>query len=102
MLNLLAGFLLEQPLVNDAILGVVVYTAVFSVGIGYTLQVWGNGINTDRCGTHPEFGGCFCGTVRVAFLSETFISCSNCWIRVDLGWGTVGAVTRGNFRVKYC
>lgn len=40
-LNLFAGLVLETPVINRAIIGAVVYTAVFSVGIGYTLQVWG-------------------------------------------------------------
>ena len=39
-LNLLAGFVWERPFFNGAMVGAVVYTAVFSVGIGYTLQVW--------------------------------------------------------------
>ncbi|MBN1451390.1 MAG: DMT family transporter [Anaerolineales bacterium] len=39
-LNLFAGFILEKPLINEAVIGAVVYTAMFSVGIGYTLQVW--------------------------------------------------------------
>jgi drug/metabolite transporter (DMT)-like permease len=41
ILNLLAGLLFEQPFLNGAMIGAVVYTALFSVGIGYTLQVWG-------------------------------------------------------------
>jgi drug/metabolite transporter (DMT)-like permease len=41
LLNLFAGLILEKPLINGAVVGAVVYTAVFSVGIGYTLQVWG-------------------------------------------------------------
>ena len=40
-LNLFAGLILEKSLFNGAVIGAVVYTAVFSVGIGYTLQVWG-------------------------------------------------------------
>jgi drug/metabolite transporter (DMT)-like permease len=40
LLNLLVGLFLEQPLFNLAFVNAVVYTAVFSVGIGYTLQVW--------------------------------------------------------------
>jgi drug/metabolite transporter (DMT)-like permease len=28
-------------MINGAVVGAVAYTAVFSVGIGYTLQVWG-------------------------------------------------------------
>lgn len=40
LLNILAGLFLEQPLLNGAVIAAVVYTAVFSVGIGYTLQVW--------------------------------------------------------------
>jgi drug/metabolite transporter (DMT)-like permease len=40
LLNFLAGVFLEQPLFNGAFVGAVFYTAVFSVGIGYTLQVW--------------------------------------------------------------
>lgn len=43
-LNLAAGIFLEQPLFNGAMIGAVVYTAVFSVGVGYTLQVWGQRI----------------------------------------------------------
>lgn len=39
-LNLLAGFIWEQPFFNVAMIGAIIYTAVFSVGIGYTLQVW--------------------------------------------------------------
>ena len=41
LLNLITGFILEKPLINGELIGAVVYTAVFSVGIGYTLQVWG-------------------------------------------------------------
>ena len=40
LLNLLAGLFLEQPLFTGALVRAVIYTAVFSVGIGYTLQVW--------------------------------------------------------------
>lgn len=40
LLNTLVGFFLEQPIFNLAFAGAVTYTAVFSVGIGYTLQVW--------------------------------------------------------------
>jgi drug/metabolite transporter (DMT)-like permease len=40
LLNFLAGLFLEQPFFNLAFAGAVVYTAIFSVGIGYTLQVW--------------------------------------------------------------
>lgn len=40
LLNILAGLFLEQPLFNGAVIGAGLYTAVFSVGIGYTLQVW--------------------------------------------------------------
>jgi len=40
LLNLLTGLIWEPPFFNGAMLGAVVYTAVFSVGIGYTLQVW--------------------------------------------------------------
>ena len=39
LLNLFVGLFLEQPLFAGALVGAVVYTAVFSVGIGYTLQV---------------------------------------------------------------
>ena len=40
LLNMFVGLFLEKPLFNGALAGAVVYTAVFSVGIGYTLQVW--------------------------------------------------------------
>jgi drug/metabolite transporter (DMT)-like permease len=40
LLNFVAGLFLEQALFNGAFVGAVLYTAVFSVGIGYTLQVW--------------------------------------------------------------
>ena len=40
VLNLFTGLFLEQPFFNAALLGAVVYTAIFSVGIGYTIQVW--------------------------------------------------------------
>lgn len=41
-LNLLAGPWLERPAITDpwAVTGAVLYTGIFSVGIGYTLQVW--------------------------------------------------------------
>jgi drug/metabolite transporter (DMT)-like permease len=39
LLNLVAGLFLEQSQLNRDVIGAVVYTAVFSVGIGYTLQV---------------------------------------------------------------
>jgi drug/metabolite transporter (DMT)-like permease len=41
-LNLLVGAAFEHPAVSGAgvLIGAVVYTAIFSVGIGYTLQVW--------------------------------------------------------------
>jgi drug/metabolite transporter (DMT)-like permease len=41
LLNTIFGLFLEQPQFNLAFTGAVLYTAVFSVGIGYTLQVWG-------------------------------------------------------------
>ena len=41
LLNLMVGVFFERLLLNPALIGAVVYTAVFSVGIGYTLQVWG-------------------------------------------------------------
>jgi drug/metabolite transporter (DMT)-like permease len=40
LLNFLAGLFLEQPFLNPTFIGAVAYTAIFSVGIGYTLQVW--------------------------------------------------------------
>ena len=40
LLNLATGLFLEQPQLNKDVIGAVLYTAVFSVGIGYTLQVW--------------------------------------------------------------
>jgi drug/metabolite transporter (DMT)-like permease len=40
LLNLFAGVFLERPLFTSALFEAVIYTAVFSVGIGYTLQVW--------------------------------------------------------------
>ena len=40
LLNLFVGLFLERPLFTGVLVGAVVYTAVFSVGIGYTLQVW--------------------------------------------------------------
>jgi drug/metabolite transporter (DMT)-like permease len=40
LLNVVAGSFLEQPLFTGAFVEAVVYTAVFSVGLGYTLQVW--------------------------------------------------------------
>lgn len=40
LLNFLAGQILEQPAITATLFGAVLYTAVFSVGIGYTLQVW--------------------------------------------------------------
>ena len=40
LMNLAAGLFLERPQFNGEIIGAVIYTAVFSVGIGYTLQVW--------------------------------------------------------------
>ena len=41
LLNLMVGVFFERLMLNPALVGAVVYTAVFSVGIGYTLQVWG-------------------------------------------------------------
>ena len=40
LLNFLAAPLLEQPQFSEIFVGAVVYTALFSVGLGYTLQVW--------------------------------------------------------------
>jgi drug/metabolite transporter (DMT)-like permease len=40
LLNLVVALFWEQPLFNGMVVGAIVYTAVFSVGIGYTLQVW--------------------------------------------------------------
>lgn len=40
LLNLVTGLFWEQPMFNGVIAGAVLYTAVFSVGLGYTLQVW--------------------------------------------------------------
>lgn len=41
VLNLGVGAILERPMVNWNLVFAVLYTAVFSLGIGYTLQVWG-------------------------------------------------------------
>lgn len=41
LLNLMVGVFFERLMLNPVLVGAVVYTAVFSVGIGYTLQVWG-------------------------------------------------------------
>lgn len=40
LLNFLIALLVEQPHFNEIFVGAVVYTALFSVGLGYTLQVW--------------------------------------------------------------
>jgi drug/metabolite transporter (DMT)-like permease len=40
-LNLVLGALVEQPVFTPALIGAAVYTAIFSLGLGYTLQVWG-------------------------------------------------------------
>jgi len=40
LLNLATGLFLEQPQFDSDLIGAVLYTAVFSVGVGYTLQVW--------------------------------------------------------------
>lgn len=40
LLNFLAGLFLEQLVFNGSLIGAVVYTAFFSVGMGYALQVW--------------------------------------------------------------
>ena len=40
ILNLAVGLFLEQPQLSKDVVGAVIYTAIFSVGIGYTLQVW--------------------------------------------------------------
>lgn len=41
-LNLLTSLFLERPVISDAwaVTGAILYAGVFSVGIGYTLQVW--------------------------------------------------------------
>lgn len=41
VLNIFTGMFVEQLNFSGAVIGAIVYTAVFSVGIGYTLQVWG-------------------------------------------------------------
>jgi drug/metabolite transporter (DMT)-like permease len=41
VLNLLLGAVVEQPVFAWELAGAAVYTAVFSLGLGYTLQVWG-------------------------------------------------------------
>ena len=41
LLNLLVGIFVEQPDFSLPVVWAVVYTAIFSVGVGYTLQVWG-------------------------------------------------------------
>ena len=41
LLNFMVGVFFERLMLNPVLVGAVVYTAVFSVGIGYTLQVWG-------------------------------------------------------------
>ena len=41
LLNFMVGIFFERLMLNPVLVGAVVYTAVFSVGIGYTLQVWG-------------------------------------------------------------
>jgi drug/metabolite transporter (DMT)-like permease len=40
ILNLAVGLFFEQPQLSKDVVGAVIYTAIFSVGIGYTLQVW--------------------------------------------------------------
>lgn len=40
MLNLLLGIFIEQPVFTWSLVGAVAYTAVFSLGLCYTLQVW--------------------------------------------------------------
>jgi drug/metabolite transporter (DMT)-like permease len=39
-INLLCGFLMEQGFFSWSVVGAVLYTAVFSLGLCYTLQVW--------------------------------------------------------------
>jgi drug/metabolite transporter (DMT)-like permease len=41
VLNLALGAFIEEPVFDWNLLGAVVYTAVFSLGLGYSLQVWG-------------------------------------------------------------
>ena len=40
ILNLLLGIFIEQPVLTWSLAGAAVYTAVFSLGLCYTLQVW--------------------------------------------------------------
>ena len=40
ILNLVIGSFIEQPVFTWSLAGAVVYTAVFSLGLCYTLQVW--------------------------------------------------------------
>jgi len=40
ILNLLLGIFIEQPVFTWSLVGAAVYTAVFSLGLCYTLQVW--------------------------------------------------------------
>jgi drug/metabolite transporter (DMT)-like permease len=40
ILNLIPGLFIEQPVVTGALVVATVYTAIFSLGLCYTLQVW--------------------------------------------------------------
>jgi len=41
ILNLVPGLFIEQPIVTGPLVVAVIYSAVFSLGLCYTLQVWG-------------------------------------------------------------
>jgi len=43
VLSVMIGFFVESPalLIQPPVIGAIVYRAIFSIGIGYTLQVWG-------------------------------------------------------------
>jgi len=40
IINLLLGIFIEQPVFTWSLAGAVIYTAAFSLGLCYTLQVW--------------------------------------------------------------
>ena len=75
LLNLVAGLFLEQSQLNRDVIGAVVYTAVFSVGIGYTLQVWAQRFTppTDAA-LILSLEAVFAALTGWLFLSETLVT----------------------------
>jgi len=75
LLNLVAGLFFEQSQLNRDVIGAVVYTAVFSVGVGYTLQVWAQRFTPPNdAALILSLEAVFAALTGWLFLSETLVT----------------------------